>query len=148
MKKWLIHLLFLTFLSLNGLCYAQEAETPAKTQEQHVDKPEKSDESTVEDLFDFGEAPVSYKGAFLRMMLTLLGLLALIVVSVWMLRRVSQGKMKQMNSGRSIKVIERRPLSAKSILYLVEIDGKRVVVAESHLEVRTIANLDTLPEEE
>ena len=100
------------------------------------------------DFFDSMEAPVTYKGAFVKMMLTLLALLVLIVISVWMLRRISHGRMKQMNYGRSIKVIERRPLSAKSVLYLVEIAGKKVVVAESQLEVRTITTADHLSVDE
>lgn len=137
MTKFFFRLLAASFLALSNLAYAQDAPSDKESIEQKT-----------EDFFDFDDAPVSYKGAFIKMILTLLGLVLLIVLSVWMLKRVSSGRMKQMNFGRSIKVIERRPISAKSVLYLVEIDGKKVVIAESQLEVRTIASADHLPQDE
>lgn len=99
-------------------------------------------------LEEITSAPVTYKAAFIKMMLTLLGLILLIILSVWMLRRISHGRLKQMNYGRNIKILERRPLSAKSVLYLVEISGKKVVIAESQLEVRTIVTADHFQLEE
>ena len=132
MRKTLFKLIFFTFLISLQPIFSQE---DPKQQEQ-VDQ---------KDFFDSMEAPMTYKGAFVKMMLTLGGLIVLVVISVWMLRRISHGRMKQMNYGRAIKVIERRPLSAKSILYLVEINGKRVVIAESQLEVRGITTADHLP---
>lgn len=86
--------------------------------------------------------PVSYQGAFIKMMLTLFGLIVFIIISVWMMRRLSHGRMKQMNSGRSIKILERRPLSAKSILYIIEVEGKKILVSESQFEVRTLSPVD------
>jgi flagellar biogenesis protein FliO len=47
-----------------------------------------------------------------------------------------------MNSGRSIKILERRPLSAKSILYIIEVEGKKILVSESQFEVRTLSPVD------
>lgn len=134
MHKILIKLFLILFLSNFAFAQEQKPETPQQEQLE-----EKS-----EDFFDFDQAPVSYKQAFTKMMLTLFGLIVLIVLSVWMLRRISHGRMKQMNFGRTIKVLERRPLSAKSILYLVEISGKKVVIAESQLEVRKITTIDSL----
>ena len=139
MTKLLFRLLSLCFFTCSSLLLAQEV-TP-KQEEQPVEKKE-------DNFFDLTEAPVSYKGAFVKMILTLLGLILLIVLSVWLLKRISSGRMKQMNFGRSIKVIERRPLSAKSILYLVEIEGKKVVIAESQVEICKIANADHLPPDE
>ncbi len=90
------------------------------------------------------EMPVTYKGAFAKMMLTLLALILLIVISVWMLRRIGQGRFRQLSQGRQIKVLERRPLSAKTVLYVVEVGQKKVLVAESQLEVRSIASIDEI----
>lgn len=131
---------FCIFLfSLSNLAFAQEGSLIA--QEQTAPDEENN-------FFDPADAPVSYKGAFIKMMLTLLALIALVVISVWMLRRISHGRIKQMNYGKEIKILERRPLSAKSILYLVEIGGKKVVIAESQLEVRSITTADHLPIDE
>ncbi|MDN3506454.1 MAG: flagellar biosynthetic protein FliO [Simkaniaceae bacterium] len=134
MSKLLFRIFSILFFSLSTLAVAQ-------------DEPPKQEQTSEEDFFDLGDAPVSYKGAFTKMMLTLLALIILIVISVWMLRRISHGRMKQMNYGRAIKVIERRPLSAKSVLYLVEISGKKVVIAESQVEVRGITTADHLTDE-
>jgi len=137
MTRALSKFLFLIFVAFSSLAYSQgeeDSKAPPKQQE----------EAQGENFFDNVEAPVSYQGAFVKMMLTLLGLVALIVISVWMLRRVSHGRMKQMNSGRNIKILERRPLSAKSVLYLVEIGDKKVVIAESQLEVRPITGADQM----
>ncbi len=89
--------------------------------------------------------PVSYKGAFTKMMLTLLALVVLIVISVWMLKRIARGRFSNLQTGRSIKIVERRPLSSKSVLYLVEVGSKKVLIAESQLEVRRVATIDELP---
>lgn len=95
------------------------------------------------------EAPVealpSYKGAFAKMMLTLLGLIILIGLSVRMLRRISRGRFQASTPGRSIKIIERSPLSAKSVLYIVEVGSKKVLITESQVNVRAIATLDEIP---
>ncbi len=93
-------------------------------------------------------SPISYEGAFMRMLLTLGGLLVLIFLTVWFLRRLGRGRFGGGLSSRSIKILERRTLSPKSVLYLVEIEGKRVVIAESQLEVRRIATLDSLTQED
>lgn len=140
MAKIFFRLFSVFFILFSNLVLAQEQNQKPQIEEQ---------QHAGEDFFKKADAPVTYKGAFVKMMVTLLGLIVLIVISVWMLRRISHGRMKQMNYGRSIKVIERRPLSAKTILYLVEISGKKVVIAESQLEVRKITTADHLiPDEE
>lgn len=140
MRQALSRILLLCFCLLFVSGYSQDQKEPVSEK-----KVEEKRAETQEDFFDNVKAPMSYKGAFVKMMLTLLAIIALIVISVWMLRRVARGRMRQMNYGRTIKIIERRPLSAKSVLYLVEIAGKKVVIAESQLEVRTITTADELP---
>lgn len=88
----------------------------------------------------------SYEGAFVRMLVTLIGLLLLVCATVWILRRLGKGKFK-IGSGRMINVIEKRPLSPKSILYIVEIDNKKVLIAESQIEVRALTTLEEPHEE-
>ncbi len=73
-------------------------------------------------------------------------ILALIVVlmglTFWMFKRLSQSRVKQQNYMKSIKILEKRPISPKSILYLIEVAGKQILIAESQIEVRTIQNFD------
>ena len=91
------------------------------------------------------DVPPSYRGAFAKMMLSLFGLIALIIFCAWTLRKLASGRLRQINQGKAIKILERRPLSPKSILYLVEVSGKKILMAESQIEIRTLATLDTLP---
>jgi len=136
MSKIFLTLFFFLFTTL---AQAQTEPLPSGPQQVQI-----QDQSHA----DMTDSMPTYKGAFVKMMVTLLGLIALIVISVWMLRRIAHGRMKQMNYGREIKVIERRPLSAKSVLYLIEVGGKKVVVAESQVEVRAITGADHLPLED
>lgn len=142
MSKLFFRILSVLFLACCSIAQAQ-IEPPVPI-EQHNEV----QDQTNKDLFDNMQGPPTYKGAFVKMMVTLLGLIVLIVISVWMLRRISHGRMKQMNYGREIKILERRPLSAKSVLYLVEIGGKKVVVAESQVEIRAITTADHITSEE
>lgn len=97
------------------------------------------------------EAPVSvhhatesYETAFIKTIVVLVGLLVLVILTIWMFRKISHGRFRGMNMMKSIKVLEKRPLSPKSMLYLIEVSGKQVLLAESQLEVRNIATLDYL----
>jgi flagellar biogenesis protein FliO len=83
----------------------------------------------------------SYENAFLRMIITLLALLVLVFATFWILRRLSGGKFK-LGSSRSINVLEKRVLSPKSILYIVEVGGKKILISESQAEVRALARID------
>lgn len=88
------------------------------------------------------EMTTNYESTFFKMILTLVGLILLIFITFWTIRRLSQGRFRQMNAGRSIKIVERRPLSPKTVLYLVEVGNKKVVIAESQLEVKTITDIE------
>lgn len=82
-----------------------------------------------------------------KMFLSLLILVVLMVGSFWFLRRLMQGKLQRNLSERSIQVLEKRMISPKSVLYLVEVDGKKVLLAESHLEVRRLSSWDEISTE-
>jgi flagellar biogenesis protein FliO len=119
---------------------SKEQPTPSQEQQAPTTQPLPEEKSSAEPE----EMPITYRGAFLKMMLTLLALIVLIVISVWMLRRIGQGRFRQMSQGRQIRILERRPLSAKSVLYVVEVGRKKVLIAESQLEVRSIASVDEI----
>lgn len=88
----------------------------------------------------------SYESAFLKMFLTLIGLLVAIFFTVFILKRLSRARANQ--SHDTIKILEKRALSAKTMLYLIEIGDKQTLVAESQLEIKPILSLDMLSEEE
>jgi flagellar biogenesis protein FliO len=85
---------------------------------------------------------VEFKSVFFKMLFTLIALVILIVVSFYFFKRFSKMKFSSQNQNSNIKIIEKRVLSPKSILYLIEADGKKSLISESHLEVRKIKDLD------
>lgn len=88
-------------------------------------------------------APPTYEHALGKMLLTLFGLIVLIFLTLWVIRRLSAGRFsQQMKDSRAIKILEKRALSAKSVLYLVEVGDKRLLLSESQLEVRSHKFID------
>jgi flagellar biogenesis protein FliO len=132
---------FALFFLINFLvCYAEDS-APSKPSIPY-DSPVPGQPSLEEKDPTIPPTP-NYEHAFGKMLLTLLGLIVLIILTVWMLKRLSGGKMSSLASGKTIKILERRPLSQKSILYLIEVEGKHVLISESQLEVRAITSIET-----
>ena len=89
------------------------------------------------------ELTQSYEGSFLRVIVTLLGLVFLLIATFWILKRLGRGRFGKLGSDKSIRVLERCPLSPKSVLYLLEVENKRILICESQLEVRPLATSET-----
>jgi flagellar protein FliO/FliZ len=89
-----------------------------------------------------------YEGAFLKMFLALIALVIGIFFTVWILKKLAQGRWTQGNSNRSIKIVEKRPLSPKTMLYIIDVDGQQSVIAESQLEVKHLMNLEEFRDSE
>ncbi len=122
MKKTLITL----FLSTIGiLCRAEEEPLPPSPMETFISK---------------ADNMPSYEATFIKMILTLGGLLALVFLTIWVLKKVSNGRFGSMGSQKKINILEKKPLSPKTLLYLIELDGKKILISESQLEVRTISH--------
>ncbi|GAB4190211.1 MAG: hypothetical protein Tsb0015_11230 [Simkaniaceae bacterium] len=138
---------------------SKEAKSTQATDQDTSDKQQDQEDTLIETkppvlekkdfLPDHKEtAPVdSYEKTFMQTLLVLIGLLVLILLGVWLIRKFSGGRMRQFNTGKTIKILERRPLSHKSMLYLVDIRGRQFLIAESQLEVTRISSLDWLDEE-
>ncbi len=84
----------------------------------------------------------SYEMAFTKTIVVLSVLIALLILAVWMVKKVSSGRLRSFNNIKSVKILERRPLSPKSMLYIVEVEGKKILIAESHLSVNQITTLE------
>jgi flagellar protein FliO/FliZ len=83
-----------------------------------------------------------FGAAFLKMIISLAVLIGLMVVTVWFMRRLIQQRLLKGSSGQSIHLVEKKMISPKTMLYIVEIEGKRVLLAESQLEIRKLQTLD------
>ncbi len=89
------------------------------------------------------EMTTSYESAFAKMIFVLLGFVLFVGLGVWILRRVGKLRFKGMGASRSIQILEKKALSPKSMLYLIEVDNKRVLISESQFEVRQLVTLDS-----
>lgn len=134
MKLWK---LFLILLFTPLLAEEKAPETPPPAVEEKVVVPPAVHETTE-----------SYEAAFIKTIVVLVGLLVLIILTIWMFKKISHGRLKTFNVLKSVKILEKRPLSPKSMLYLIEVGGKQVLIAESQLEVRQITTLDYLEKDE
>lgn len=115
------------------------APSPAST------SPQPGSELSPAPLPSSKEMTTSYENAFVRMLVTLLGLVFLVFATFWILRRLGKGRFKT-GGGRTISIIDRRALSPKSMLYVVEIGNKKILISESQLEVRALTDFEDLPE--
>ncbi len=79
----------------------------------------------------------NYKKILTETALMVLGLIGFILLTIYILKKLVVQKTFQMNRERHIKVIERRPLSAKTSLYLIQIGEEKIFLTESHLDVRS-----------
>ncbi len=88
----------------------------------------------------------SYEGAFIKMIVTVVVLILFVFLTFWVVRRLGQGRLRGFGSNLSIQVIERKPLSPKSMLYLVQVGHQKFLIAESQLEVRKLGPIGELSE--
>jgi flagellar protein FliO/FliZ len=121
----------------------QAAPSPAPAPTQIPEAPLKHDE----DLSHFQSTTKSYESAFIKMLLCLAGILIFVFVVFFIIRKASSSRLKQSNHFRTIKLLEKRAISPKSMLYLIEIGGKQILLAESQLEIRNVSNLEWLQNE-
>lgn len=76
--------------------------------------------------------------AFTKMILSLIVIVILLFVSYWFIRRLIQNRLEKGVGDAAIQIIEKRMISPKTMLYLIEVDQKRVLIAESQLEVKRL----------
>jgi flagellar biogenesis protein FliO len=140
MKK--IFLLILLVFSI--FCFTNKIHSEdisLSTNENELYKDIKTIDNSIDSSTNY-DAQVEYKPAFFKMFIILIALLTLIFITFYMLKRLSKMRNEAANLTKNIKVIERRAISPKTLLYLIEVDGKRSLVSESSLEVRKIKDLD------
>jgi flagellar biogenesis protein FliO len=90
--------------------------------------------------------PGDYGATFVKMILTLTALIGLLFLTFWFLRRLMQQRLQKGNSQQAIQILEKRMISPKTMLYLVEVEKKKILLAESHLEIKRLENFSSTQE--
>jgi flagellar biogenesis protein FliO len=99
-----------------------------------------------EEMGEIGGMPeINYGTALIRMLFALGICIGLLILTVWLLRRMMSARIQRGTKDQAIQLLEKRMISPKSTLYLIEIEGKRVLLAESQLEIRPIHELESSP---
>ena len=137
--------IFLLFLISFCFAHANEISTETLSNDDQIEITTNDDiKITDESIYDVPQeykAP-SFTKAFIKMIIVLIIIIALVIATFWSLKRLNKVKIIQANNTKSIKIIEKRALSPKSVLYLVEVDNERVLISESQFEVRPIQALE------
>ena len=86
---------------------------------------------------------LDFGAQLVRMMLVLLGLLTLLIVGLkylpgWLFGRA----LERGQAGGQLEVIERRPLDSRASLFLVRVDGKRLLIGRSEAGLERLGELD------
>lgn len=92
---------------------------------------------------DTMQAPPSDLGVtFAKMMFTFLLLIVLLIGTYWVIKRLIRFKLQSGGIAPSIHVIEKKMISPKTMLYLVEVDNKKILLAESQLEIKRLESFE------
>lgn len=128
---------------------AAESESP-KSESPGFDNPSIDDHGFMFPLEDLVETPDKsndrFYVEFLNMLATLGLVIAIILIAAWFLRRILNTRLEQINTTSTIKVIEKRALSPKSAVYLLEIYDKVIAIAETQNGITQLGEF-TIPSE-
>lgn len=107
-----------------------------------------SEEGEISQFNEYLEAPqdFNYWQEFFRMMLILGIILGSVLILAWILKGYLNKRVKQINIQHQIKVLERRNLSQKSMIYLIEVEGQKMLIGDS--ASGGVQHLMTLSQEE
>lgn len=126
MKFFLFSLIFLTTMTFPEKVSFKPEELTAQKNSY------KASEQAIEKEFPKPD----FQKALVKMMASIVAIIVLAIITVYAFRKLTRSRFSQANNGRNIKILEKRIISPKSILYLVEYEGIKALVSESHLDVR------------
>lgn len=89
--------------------------------------------------------PTDIAATLVKMLISMAALAALLFATYWFLKKLIQNRLQKGVGEPAIAILEKRMVSSKTMLYLVEVEGKKILFAESHLDVKA---LGTFPNEE
>jgi flagellar biogenesis protein FliO len=98
----------------------------------------------AESLNEIPAPPGDIGAAFVKMLLTFVALIALLFGTYWFIRRLIRNRLQKGVGDASIQILEKRMISPKTMLYLVEVENKKILLAESHLEIKRLEGFSSL----
>lgn len=83
--------------------------------------------------------------ALVKMLLTLIALIGLLLATYWFLKRLIYNRLQKGSGKQSIAILEKRMISTKTMLYLIQVQDRQILFAESHLEVKMLDHFPVEP---
>lgn len=90
--------------------------------------------------------PTDVGMALIKMLLTVIALIALLCATYWFLKRLVRLRLSKGVGKQSIEILEKKMISAKTMLYLVQVENKKILLAESHLEIKGLERFSIVSE--
>jgi flagellar biogenesis protein FliO len=87
-------------------------------------------ESEIPENSSYGED--KFFGEFMRMLVILSSIIAALLIFAWFAKKFLTGRLEQINADSPIKVLERRILTPKTTVYILDLQGEKIALAESH----------------
>lgn len=87
-------------------------------------------------------AEVGYPASFAKMIIILVILLGLLFLTVYVFKKLAKSRLLHANQMNKIKILEKRAISPKSMLYLIEVNDEKVLISESQINVSPISKRD------
>jgi flagellar biosynthetic protein FliO len=142
-KKILVLYFFAFAASFSPIFGADESPTQTQVIEnkQHTTQPPAPSRAPFEDINEEFKRPSEdrFMSDFINMLFSLGLLVALILIVSWFLKKFLNTRIQQVNTTSLIKIIERRALTPKTTVYVLEVNNKQIVIAESSNGVTKLA---------
>jgi len=82
-----------------------------------------------------------YKMKFIKTIVWIFFIVALVFLLLWLVKRFSSKRFTALNQQKYVKVIEKRAISPKTMLYVIEVGGKHLLISESQFEVEFLSHI-------
>lgn len=130
-----------TFFASPLQLYSQESTVE---QEYFLEQPPAADGAGEESAA--GRQIIDVRNLFFKTLVLLVGLCGLVIAGAYLLKRLTGGRLSSFSTDGSIVLLERKYLSPKSSLWLLEVKGRPLVVVDSLYGV-AIHSLENAPKE-
>lgn len=84
--------------------------------------------------------PTDIAATLMKMLISMAALAALLFATYWFLKKLIQNRLQKGVGDPAISILEKKMLSSKTMLYLIEVENKKILFAESHLEIKALGS--------
>lgn len=124
--------ILLMFLAMNlnpiSLISLEEQTSAKRRMEEEIPLPPSLREHPKQEL----PREDNFMREFVKMLMTLGAIITVLLLASYMIKRFTNTRIQQINESSDIKILERRAITAKTSIYLLDIKGKQIAIVESH----------------